>query len=215
MKLTAQYDHHSHVIELRYDKEAQVAFGATAQIMDRLLKPTGSLDLLEQELGWYEDIGRNLDLLTRLGSEPSRNLRVQAKYLDSLFSLICCMTPHLLACGQNNDSLRAVLMLLSSNVPLPIPVAGLPPAGEVLNRKMFQAAWTTWEKLRSAKPEQQTLSILDAYNLWFVLHQVPENHPCLASFESTLDTFTLVFRWAMEDLALDDLKGRKHRKGRK
>ena len=215
MKLTAQYDHQSQVIELQYDNEAQVAFGTTSQVMNRLLKPTGSPDVLEQEPGWYEDIGRDLELLTRLGSEPSRHLRVQAEYLDSLFSLICCMTPHLLACGQSSDSLRAVLMLLSSNVPLPMPVAGLPPAVEVLNWKMFPAAWTTWEKLRGAKPGQQALSILDAYNLWFVLHQVPENHPCLASLESTLDTFTLVFRWAMEDLALDDLTERKHRKGRK
>ena len=215
MKLNAEYDHHSQVVELRYDNEAQVVFGATGQVMNRLLKPPGSPDFLEQEPDWYEDIGRDLELLTRLGSEPSRHLRVQAEYLDSLFSLICCMTPHLLACGQSSDSLRAVLMLLSSNVPLPMPVAGLPPAVEVLNRKLFPAAWTIWEKLRAAKPGQQALSILDAYNLWFVLHKLPKHDPYLASLESTLDTFTVVFRWAMEDLALDDLMERKHRKGRK
>ena len=52
MKLNAEYDHHSQVVELRYDNEAQVVFGATGQVMNRLLKPPGSPDFLEQEPDW-------------------------------------------------------------------------------------------------------------------------------------------------------------------
>jgi len=215
MKLTADYDHHTQVIELRYDDEAQTVFATAAQAMTRFLNPPGSPASLEQGPDWHEDVGRNLELLTRLGAESSHRLRVQAEYLDDLLCLVCCLTPYLLACDTTVDWLRDLVLLLSRNVPLPVPVEDLPPAAEVLDRKTHPEAWKAWQKLRSAKNGQEELTLLEAYHLWFALHGLPKQNSSIETLVSTLDTFTLAFRWAMRDLAFDDVTGGKIRKEKK
>lgn len=216
MQMTTNYVPGTAILTVRYDDKAQSLFRDTARILSRWFTRDGSNPDWQDDLDWYEDIGRNVLLLTHLGTKPSGSLRVRPEHLVNLLNLLSLLTHHLIAKGQVMDSWRDLLMLLAKATPSPVLPVDLPPAEEVFDRKTQEDAYRSFESLRlwkgGAFPE---ISVLSGFQLLVALGQLRKPTEQIKILMTSLENGTLCFRWAMEDLGLNEISRGARRKGRK
>ena len=216
IKLSATYAPETDLLVLRFDDDVQKLFAKGSRTLTSLLGQGGPPSALENDADWYEDIGLPLMILERLGTEPTQTVRVRPEHLYSLMGLVCWTTLHLADNQQPVDTFRDVVSLLASVTPVPIPPVDLPPTDEVLDRKNQSAAWSCFEMLRSwQRQEFPELPVIQAHNLWVELRRIRKPNGQIKTLLATLDTETIMFRWAMEALAIKEISGAPRRKRKK
>jgi hypothetical protein len=199
--------HHSgsSCVEIEYNEEAQEIFkqvyvaGECRRQEEVKEASVGSLTpamKLRYETGWR--------VLSRLGREPSRRLRLTVD--ESTNGLVTMLAATLHSLDQNRPvaSLQSALVLMAKIAPVPVCPVPVPPAVEIFDRSSTpEDVWRTFEFLRTCRPsERPQIFLMKLYDLWYELRQVTNPGPDLARLVQVLGKTTSLFRLTMQRLAL-------------
>jgi hypothetical protein len=209
MKIKADYDPASGIVNLNYDLKAQRIFENAAKKLTPLFDfhSTPLRRMMGEES--EEDVVKPLKLLSDLGSSPTRRFQVRPPAVQFLLNLICW---HVLGLSDSQTSVKPfddAVKLLSQVTPFPILPVDLPPVNEVFDKqKVPPAVWKSFEQLRNW--DRHTFPHLTAVEIVFLLQELKKlRRPMetLKSLAASLDAAIYLIRATFEVLAIQEISG--------
>ncbi len=204
MQIQALYQPERNLLVTSYDNDAQKIFARAAKKTEMFRRKPSVIGVLKSHHPErLDDFATGSNLLRRLGTEPSRQVRLHPDDVRKSFHLACCASLSFAEKRLPLGGLKQALMLLSSITPIVLTKRSLPPTVEVFDQdKIPRPVWQTFEVIRSwPHPGSPILFVIQLHQLRFELIKIPPGNEQLDALSQELTQATRLFRETMKYLA--------------